>query len=181
MLLFAPLRYLLYICNITILVLYLTDFEIVISTVIIQYSEKQHILRFLKLHASRHRVCKLWFITTHIRRKVLFSQVSVCPQGGGGMPHLHPVIFPVVPCPFWGSTPSPSHNTSTGPRSFPPLLARGVLSSSPRQWAGRVPSSQNWMGLPHTRIGWGYHPVRTGWGIVPARSGWGYPWPKLAS
>ena len=34
-------------------------------------------------------------------RKVLFSEVSVCSQGGGGV------------------TPSPSHNTSTGPMSFP--------------------------------------------------------------
>ena len=44
------------------------------------------------------------FITARIRRmgKVLFSQVSVCPWGGGGVPHLHTIILPLVPCPFWG-------------------------------------------------------------------------------
>ena len=25
-----------------------------------------------------------------------------CPFWGGGLPHLHPIIFPLVPCPFWG-------------------------------------------------------------------------------
>ena len=33
-----------------------------------------------------------------------------------GIPHLHPMIGPLVPYPFWGGP--PSHNTSTGPISF---------------------------------------------------------------
>ena len=36
-----------------------------------------------------------------------------------GVPHIHPIILPLVPCPFQICIPSPSHNTSTGPRSFP--------------------------------------------------------------
>ena len=34
-----------------------------------------------------------------------------------GVPHLHPIILPLVPCPFQGN-PSPPHNTSTGSISF---------------------------------------------------------------
>ena len=52
------------------------------------------------------------------RRNVVFSLSTPGGGGGGVLPHLHPIILPLVPCPFWGSTPSPSHNTSTGPMSF---------------------------------------------------------------
>ena len=41
--------------------------------------------------------------------------IGVCSQGGGI--HLHPIILPLVPCPFQG-TPSQSHNTSSDPMSF---------------------------------------------------------------
>ena len=40
--------------------------------------------------------------------------------GGGGVPHLPSIILPTTgPCPSWdGGTPSPSHNTFTGPMFF---------------------------------------------------------------
>ena len=41
--------------------------------------------------------------------------------GGGGLHHLHFIILPLVQCPFEGEgvIHSPSHNTSTGHKSFP--------------------------------------------------------------
>ena len=58
-------------------------------------------------------------LTARIRRmgKVLFSQVCVCPHGGGGTrsPSHHTSTGPMS---FPGGTPSSSHNTSTSPMSF---------------------------------------------------------------
>ena len=79
--------------------------------------------------------------------------------GGGGLPHLHPIILPLVPCPFWRGTPA------TGPRPFPggtPVLGR--------------------MGYPPGQVRMGYHPAKTGWdtpsqdGVPPARMR--YPLPR---
>ena len=53
---------------------------------------------------SRHGANSLFvIITARIRRmgKVLFLQVSVCPPLGR-VPHLHPIILPMVPSPFQG-------------------------------------------------------------------------------
>ena len=41
----------------------------------------------------------------------MFSVYPPSGGGGGGLSHLHPIILPLVPCPFWGGTPV------TGPRS----------------------------------------------------------------
>ena len=72
--------------------------------------------------------------------------VSVClfvhTRGGGEWPHLNPIIFLLVPwCPFWGGggfTPSPSHNTSTGPMSF-----WGVPWGTPHPGMGYPPRYDN--------------------------------------
>ena len=37
-----------------------------------------------------------------VRRAVMFLQASVCPHRGLGVPYLHSIILPLVPCPFWG-------------------------------------------------------------------------------
>ena len=114
--------------------------------------------------------------------------------GGGVLPHLHPIIFPLVPCPFWGVTPSPPHNTSTGsmsllggiPVSGPRSLLRGVPQSqmkgypSPRsrvptgQDGGGTPSPPGQDGVPSSQDRMRYIPTRTGWGTsLPTRTGWG--------
>ena len=81
--------------------------------------------------------------------------------GGGGLPHLHPIIFPLVPCPFWRDTPV------TGPRWSEYL--------SPR-W-GEVPQSQAGE-VPPFRPGWGTRPARTG---VPFPPETGYAWTGYAA
>ena len=100
-------------------------------------------------------------ITARVRSTTegyVFTGVSpVCPHcrgwEGGGLPHLHPIIL--LPCcmPFLGGgvgTPSPSHNTSTGPMPF--------LGGTPVPGRGRVPQSCSGvptMGYPSVRSGWG--------------------------
>ena len=89
-----------------------------------------------------------YVITARIRRmgKVMFSQVSVRSHpvgwGGGwrgGVTHLHPIILPLVACPFqWGT---PSHNTSTGPMSF----LGGPPMTDPRSLPGGGGVPQSWM------------------------------------
>ena len=117
-----------------------------------------------------------------------FWQASVCPQGGrGGVTHLHPMILPQVPCPFWG-TPSPSHHTSTGPN-----LSGGTSSPShntstglmffqsrtewdtPNQDKIGVPPIQSWMGFPPARTRF---PACQNWG---APSGQDQPWTGYAA
>ena len=46
-------------------------------------------------------------VTDHVlstRREVMFSVCSHPGGGGGWLPDLHPIILPLVPCPFWGDT-----------------------------------------------------------------------------
>ena len=78
------------------------------------------------------------FITARIRRmgKVLVSQVSVLPNGGGVYPSAR--FFPrsLVPGPFWGIPQSQVLSLVSHPRSF----LGGTLVS-----AG---GSQSWLGVP---------------------------------
>ena len=75
--------------------------------------------------------------------KVMFSTVSVCSQGA---PHLHPIILPLVSCPFWGY-PQPGQNRGEG---YP---------------GGRVPPGEvSTKGTP------GWAPPVLGWGTPPART-----------
>ena len=90
------------------------------------------------------------------------------------VPYHHPIVlpFPLVPCPFQGGTPSPSHNSSTGLRSLQgyshPVLMGGMPIQS---WWGRYsPSGLDGSTLsPSTPIGagWGYPPVRDWMGVPP--------------
>ena len=78
------------------------------------------------------------------------------------------VTHNMVPCPFCGGTPSPSHNTSTDPMSFP----GGTPVTGPQSQAEGVP--QSWLGVSHD----GYPPW-SGQGGVPPRSGWCTPLPGV--
>ena len=109
------------------------------------------------------------FITARIRRMregnsfSLF--VSPHPEGGGGVPHLHPIILQLVPRPSQGGT------KMTGPRSIPgSTLARsrqgGTLARS-RQGVPR-------MGSPHP--GMGIYPL--GRDTVPPGMGYS-PSPRI--
>ena len=100
-----------------------------------------------------------------VRREVMFSVCSH-PEGGctpspshntstgpmsflGGIPHLHPIKLPLVPCPFLG---------------VPQCLVLGAF----RGWGGGggtpVPDGQLRIGYPPARSGWGTPPP------PPARS-----------
>ena len=97
-----------------------------------------------------------------------------------GVPHLHPIILPLVPSPFQGGTPVTGHRSFLGsypsPRWGCPSPRQGV--PSPRQG---VPQSQVGVhqdGIPLSQVRMGYPPlIRTGWGTPLARTGWGTPWP----
>ena len=76
-----------------------------------------------------------------------------------------------------GVTPSPSHNTSTGPMSFPgvPHFHPIILPLVPCPFQGDVPQ---WlvtvlMGVPPTRTELGYPQARSDWG-TPSQD-WGTP------
>ena len=85
------------------------------------------------IHTVTSKLCNT-VVTTRIRRmgKVLFSQVCVCPHQGWGLPHLHPIILPLVTCPFqevplWlvtgpflGGYPSPSRGIPWPGLGYPP-------------------------------------------------------------
>ena len=62
-----------------------------------------------------------------VRREVMFS---VCSHpGGGGKPHLHPIILPLVPCPFS----SGSRTWSRGSKNFFPRFCRHSEAKSGEQ------------------------------------------------
>ena len=106
---------------------------------------------------------------------------SVCShRGGGGVYPLHPTILPLVSCPFQGGTPSPSHNTSTGPMSFPGDTPVTGPRSLPGGTPGWVPPSQVRMGYPPlARSGCGTpQPGKDG---VPPPTKTGYAWTGYAA
>ena len=108
----------------------------------------------------------------------------------GGYFHLHPIILPLVLCPFPGGTPPPSHNTSTGPRGGNPILLDGEggstpilrASSGPKSRMGGVPQGTpcqdwievtphwDWMGAPPPGDWMGYLPCLD-WVGVPLLPG----------
>ena len=93
------------------------------------------------------------------RREVMFS---VCPYFGGGV--------------YGSPSPSPSHNTSTGPMSFLRRYPISIhnISSGPMSFSGGTPVTgprSGWWGVTHDGS---TSPVQV-WGSHPARSGWGYP------
>ena len=141
-----------------------------------------------------------------VRRKVMFSQVFVCSTlGGGELPHLHPKILPLVPCPFPGGT------TVTSPRSLPgriPVPGEGVSTPVPGggypspRWGrysspwwgvsqvGSTPVLSSPGGIPGTgmRTRPGYPLARTGLWYSPSQdrigvhpSGTGYAWTDYAA
>ena len=102
-----------------------------------------------------------------VRRQVIFSACLSVQTRGEGLPHLHPIIFPLVPCPFWGTHLHPiilplvicpfwRDTPVTGPRRSEYLSPRWGRYPSPRQ--GRFPHS--------------------GQDGVPAQPGLGYPFPR---
>ena len=91
--------------------------------------------------------------------KVLFSQVSVCSQGGW-VPHLHPIILPLVPNPSRGGTlvflvPSGGYHSPRWVRGTPVSGGGGIPVA-----AGTPVPGQD-----------GVAPARRGWGPTPSRDG----------
>ena len=134
--------------------------------------------------------------------KVRFSVCSL--RGECRLPQLHPIILSLISCPFWWGTPSPFHNTSTGPMAFlggtlvlaggggeelphhpgvPPLAKSGWGTPWPGQ-DGQTPLAKSRWGTPLARSGWGTPLARSGWATpwpsqdgVPPSQDWGTPWP----
>ena len=129
--------------------------------------------------------------------KLCFKSVHTCGGGGGGgVPLLHPIILPLVPCPFWGY-PISIHNTSTGPMFFlggyssdwsqvpsggiTPVPGGGIPGCcTPSQVRmGYPPASSEW-GTPLARSGCGtLLPVRMGYSPSQVRMEGGYPYPIM--
>ena len=95
--------------------------------------------------------------------KVLFSQVCVCPHQVG-IPHLHPMILPLVPCPFWVDPSDWSRVPSWGGGVPQSQVGAGV--PSPRQWGHHSPRQR----VPQARMG--YSPLaRAVEGVLVTLSG----------
>ena len=114
----------------------------------------------------------LHFITARIRRmgKVIVSvclsvhtwgppsyNTSTGPMSFPGVPHLHPIILPLVPCPFQG---------------VPQWLVPGPFQRVPQSWMGGTPARDGTLRpgqdgrVPHDGV-----PYQSGMGYPPARSG----------
>ena len=99
-----------------------------------------------------------------------------------GIPHLHPIILPLVPCPFWGCPSDwsqvPSwgvHQSQAGgctpvPGGCIPVLA-GWGTPLPGQ--NEVPLIRDRMEYPLTMSEWGNTLARTG--VPPSQVRMGYP------
>ena len=89
-----------------------------------------------------------------VQREIMFSQACVCLGGGEGLPHLHPIILPLVPCPFWGYLISIQYfHWSHIPSGVPQVgVPQSQLGGTPVH--DGVPSSQVWL-VPSARTGWG--------------------------
>ena len=91
--------------------------------------------------------------------------VSVQGEGEGWLPHLHRMILLLLPCPFVRVvTPSPSRNTSTGPKSLPGGGGFPVTGSSLGLYG--IPPGQD------SRIGWGTPPPTRTRRVAPPSQYW---------
>ena len=94
-------------------------------------------------------------------RDYVFTGVCLFGWGGGRvLPHLHPIILPLVPCPFWGYLISIQYfHWSHIPSGVPQVgVPQSQLGGTPVH--DGVPSSQVWL-VPSARTGMGYPPART--------------------
>ena len=132
--------------------------------------------QFLSFMMATHET--FWFITSRIRRIREGNIFSLFRWGG--VPHLCPIILPLVIWSSWG-TPSPSHNTSTGVMLLQPWQGW----DTPHPGETRVPPSRRDGYSPQIQERMGYLPpicVRTSWrtplsktgqdGVPPPPPGW---------
>ena len=89
------------------------------------------------------------FITSCVRSTTVSYCFHRCVSVHTGVPHLHPIMLPLVPCPFPGSTP--------------------LWGTLPKPGQDEVPPGQVRMRYPPVQVRMGYPPL--------ARSGWATPWP----
>ena len=94
------------------------------------------------------------------------STTSTGPMSFPGVPHLHPIILPLVPCPFLGALqglvpgPFPGEVPNSQARSTP-VLAGGTLSWVRSGW--RIPLASSRWGIP-SQFRMRYPLARLGWG-----------------
>ena len=94
---------------------------------------------------------------------------------------MYPTILPLVPCPFWGSTLSPPHNTLLIPC---PLFGGGggvphlypIILPLPSREGGRGVLESLFGDTPWPKQDWGTS--QTGQVYPPAKTGPGYPPPR---
>ena len=108
------------------------------------------------------------------------------------VPHLHPIILPLVPCPFlgegwvpWqGQVPCPFLEGVSWPGQVQCPLAGGGGGTPSQVRTGQdgVPPSRSGQGGTSARWGWGNSPqARSGWGTPSlARTGMAYPLARSA-
>ena len=80
-------------------------------------------------------------------KNIAFNPITgTHPGGGAGLPHLHPIILPLVPCPFQGGYPIPGQGgTPSWNTPRPDLAGEGAGMG--------VPPSQGWVTPPPSGIG----------------------------
>ena len=110
-------------------------------------------------------------VTARVRSTMggyVFTGISLSVHTGGGIPHLHHIILPLVPCRFQqGDAPSTPHNISTGQMSFlwvtPVTGPRSLRGGTLIPGQGVVPQAP--LRVPQSQAG------------VPPGQGWGAPQP----
>ena len=131
---------------------------------------------------SMQSIGKFILFTARIRRmgKVIVSVCLSVHTPEEGVPHLHPIILPLIPCPFQGDTPVTSPSSLLGGT---PLLDGGGYTPPHVQGWGTPQPGEDGGGVPQDWI-----PPCPGWGTprpgldegtpYPPVHGWGTPWPE---
>ena len=105
--------------------------------------------------AARKRHYCAYIFTARIRGmgRVLFS---VCQFISCGVHHLHPVILPLLPCPFWGGGTPVLAGGYLNPCQGYPIPGQGVPQNRVRIRWHNTQTGQD--GVPHSQERMGYSP-----------------------
>ena len=118
----------------------------------------------------------MYFITARVRsttgRYCFHKYVSVHTRGGG-LPHLHPIILPLVPSPFWGYPSDWSQVPSWG---YPSDWSQVPSEGYPGQVQMGDTQARSRQGGYHSQVWMGGIPARDG---VPPIQGWGTTCPEI--
>ena len=146
----------------------------------LRFSDNLYLLRRSFSH-GRYAIFHISGLEIYISTSSLLPRgyvfTGVCLSGWRGCTHLHPIIFPLLPCSFWEGTHlhliillggTPVTGTQVSSRGDTPVQVGVPPSPGGTQLPGGYPSSRGvpWPGL-------GYPLARTGWG-TPGQDRMGY-------